>query len=196
VRGGDLPDHADGESPWRRAAIRLLAVAALVALDLATKSWVFAWLGAHDSELVYDAHGHKRLELVGKWLAFYKSSNRGMAWGVSLPAWILMGGRVVASLFLVYLVVRTPRSKRTLVVALVLILGGALGNLHDNIFQPRPDGWPLGEVRDFIDVYFSGFDWHFPTFNVADSYITIGAVFLFASGVFSGEKRASVVAAS
>jgi signal peptidase II len=46
-------------------------------------------------------------------------------------------------------------------------------------------------VRDFIDVYFAFRDWHFPTFNVADSCITVGAVFLFLSSFFGGgEERA------
>ncbi len=37
---------------------------------------------------------------------------------------------------------------------------------------------PFGPVRDFIDVYFSYWDWHFPTFNVADSAISVGALVL------------------
>jgi signal peptidase II len=49
-----------------------------------------------------------------------------------------------------------------------LVLGGAIGNLIDRIF--RGPGLLDGEVVDFIDFDF------FPTFNVADSAITIGAV--------------------
>lgn len=62
--------------------------------------------------------------------------------------------------------------------AIAVIIGGGLGNLIDRIF--RPDG-----VVDFISVKFYGLlgmD-RFPTFNVADSCITIGAVLLFASGI-------------
>ena len=47
---------------------------------------------------------------------------------------------------------------------------------------------PFKPVRDFIDVYFTGWDWHFPTFNVADSCISVGAVLLLLSGL--GPKRA------
>ena len=66
----------------------------------------------------------------------------------------------------------------------MLILSGALGNLYDNLFQPIPaaEGRPFGPVRDFIDVYFGIWDWHFPTFNVADSCISVGAVLLILSG--------------
>lgn len=62
--------------------------------------------------------------------------------------------------------------------SIAVIIGGGLGNLIDRIF--RGDG-----VVDFISVKFYGIlgmD-RFPTFNVADSCITIGAFLLFASGV-------------
>ena len=49
--------------------------------------------------------------------------------------------------------------------ALVLILGGALGNLWDRI--------TIGEVVDFLDFYWAG--WHWPAFNLADSAICVGA---------------------
>lgn len=57
---------------------------------------------------------------------------------------------------------------RQLAVALVLVLGGALGNLIDRLVH--------GYVVDFIDFYIGS--WHFWTFNVADSAITIGAIVL------------------
>jgi signal peptidase II len=50
-------------------------------------------------------------------------------------------------------------------VALGLILGGALGNLSDRLFRGHH-----GAVIDFITLT------HWPTFNVADSCITIGAI--------------------
>ena len=52
--------------------------------------------------------------------------------------------------------------------AIGLVLGGAVGNLLDRIF--RGDGFLNGKVIDFIDFDF------FPTFNAADSAITIGAI--------------------
>ncbi len=49
--------------------------------------------------------------------------------------------------------------------ALALILGGAVGNLYDRV--------ALGYVVDFIDVYYK--NTHFPAFNIADSAISVGA---------------------
>jgi signal peptidase II len=69
-----------------------------------------------------------------------------------------------------------------------LVLSGALGNLYDNLFLDDPhDAHPFGKVRDFIDVYFAAFDWHFPTFNVADSCITVGAILLLYTSLFGKE---------
>ena len=51
---------------------------------------------------------------------------------------------------------------------LALILGGALSNLFDRI--------RLGRVVDFLDVYYRSYHW--PTFNLADSAIVVGAGFL------------------
>lgn len=61
--------------------------------------------------------------------------------------------------------------------ALVLILGGALGNLWDRI--------TMGEVVDFLDFYVGA--WHWPAFNLADSAICVGAAFLIVDGIW-GKK--------
>ncbi len=52
--------------------------------------------------------------------------------------------------------------------ALALILGGAVGNVIDRLLH--------GHVVDFIQVHYAG--WYFPSFNIADSAITIGAALL------------------
>jgi signal peptidase II len=170
----------------RRVASRLALVAGLVALDLWSKAVVFARLGPplrplEGAPVVYDAHGHPREELLGDWLAFMTSLNPGMAWGFDgLPTHVLVYGRGAAVLLLLWLLVRNPASRACMTWALVLVLAGALGNLHDNLFT-ESEGRPFGMVRDFIDVYFAAWDWHFPTFNVADSCISVGAVLLFAA---------------
>ena len=167
----------------RSVALRLAVAAALVALDLWSKSAVFAWLGPRPSGLLYDAHGHPRWHLLGDWLTFMLSYNPGMAWGLELvPTWVLVAGRCAAAVFLVWMVCTLPAARRLLTWALVLVLAGAVGNLYDNLFTPpRRDGARFGEVRDFIDVYFARWDWHFPTFNVADACISVGAVLLLAT---------------
>jgi signal peptidase II len=63
---------------------------------------------------------------------------------------------------------RLGKADRQVAVALMLVLGGALGNVVDRV--------RFGYVVDFIDVYYR--HWHWPTFNVADSAITVGAILL------------------
>ena len=173
-------------------------VAGLVGIDLWSKAWVFARLGpplrpSGDTAVVFDVHGHPREELIGEWLAFMTSLNPGMAWGFNrLPSHVLVYGRCAAVLLLVWLLARNPVSRRWMTLALVLVLAGAVGNLHDNLFMGSSSNGPFGEVRDFIDVYFAHWDWHFPTFNVADSCISVGAVLLFlASWQKDREARAA-----
>ena len=59
-------------------------------------------------------------------------------------------------------------------VPIVMIIGGAVGNVIDRL--------RYGHVIDFIDVYVS--DWHWPAFNIADSAISVGVVLLLAYEVF------------
>lgn len=174
-------------------ALRFAIVAFLIALDLWSKSAVFAWLQSRPppAGMTYDDHGHHRYELLGEWLSFMLSWNPGMAWGFDkLPTWLLVGGRCGAVVFLGYLTLRSSPARKAMSAALVLILSGAAGNLYDNLFMPpRRVGARFGEVRDFIDVYFASFDWHFPTFNVADACITVGAVLLIGASFFGPRPR-------
>ena len=178
----------------RRLLLCGSVVAALVALDLWSKAAVFEWLGEDPYSLTRDVHGHPRRPLIGEWLALMLNENYGMAFGQADGSpWLLVGGRVLMSLVLIGFVLRAPRGKPAYLTALVLILSGALGNLYDNLFKPiePAEGRPFGPVRDFIDVYFGIWDWHFPTFNVADSCISIGAVLLIVSGFGADESPAA-----
>lgn len=63
---------------------------------------------------------------------------------------------------------------------LALVLGGAIGNLIDRV--------RLGHVTDFIQVWFGG--WAFPSFNIADAGISVGAALLVIDALFFSGKRA------
>ena len=63
---------------------------------------------------------------------------------------------------------RSHGGQRLFALALALILGGALGNAIDRLLY--------GHVIDFLQFHWGG--WAFPSFNVADSAITLGAVLL------------------
>ncbi len=81
--------------------------------------------------------------------------------------WFFLGIAGIASAIIVFLLRKTP-DRPLFAIALVLILGGAIGNVIDRILY--------GHVIDFLDFHYGG--WHFPAFNVADSAITLGAALL------------------
>jgi len=73
---------------------------------------------------------------------------------------------ILAMGFIVTLLRRLSDRETTLAIALTFILGGAIGNLIDRLLY--------GEVIDFLDFYWSSFHW--PAFNFADSFITVGVI--------------------
>lgn len=79
--------------------------------------------------------------------------------------WFFVTLALVVSVVLVYWLRSLKRSETWTAIAIVLILGGALGNVYDRVVH--------GYVVDFLHFYWQ--DWHFPAFNVADIAITVGA---------------------
>lgn len=103
--------------------------------------------------------------------------------------WFFAVLSTLVSIVLVIWLSRLPSREKWTGLALALILGGAVGNLVDRVIH--------GHVIDFIDFYYTAAGkcmplfyhataatCHFPTFNVADSAITVGAVILVAVSLF------------
>lgn len=97
--------------------------------------------------------------------------NPGAAWGLLAEAggwqrWVLAGiAATIAAILLVWL---HRTQAKLLRCGLALVLGGAIGNLYDRLVH--------GGVTDFIDLYWH--TWHWPTFNLADTAITIGGALI------------------
>ncbi|NNM60392.1 MAG: signal peptidase II [Legionellales bacterium] len=116
------------------------------------------------------------------WLNFKLAFNTGMAYGFlsdngNAGKWLLIGIAVLISGYLWIWIFQSEPYKKLLLFALSLILGGALSNMFDRIW--------MGYVTDFIDFHIN--TWHFATFNLADSAISIGAVILIFLLVFKRE---------
>jgi len=132
---------------------------AIVVLDQLTKLIVHRTMALHQSIPIID--GLFNLTYV---------RNTGAAFGIFAgsaeifrrPFLILVS--ILASAFIVSLLRRLANGQRELITALTFVLGGAIGNLIDRVFY--------GEVIDFLDVYWRSYHW--PAFNIADSFITIG----------------------
>lgn len=137
--------------------------AALVVLDQASKLIVDATIPLHYS-----------IPVIESFFNLTYIRNSGAAFGIfadlddSLRRPFLILFSLVAIGFILHLLRRLGAEEKATSIALVLILGGAVGNLIDRLFY--------GEVIDFFDFYWSPFHW--PAFNFADSFITIGVAIL------------------
>ncbi len=146
--------------PW------LLLVSALVFIaDRLTKIWVAAHIPIGGAIPVID-----RVLRITHW------TNEGAAFSMfansaspHVVRWGLIAFTLIAAAAVLIAMVCLGSRITLTTVALALIFGGALGNVHDRI--------AYGSVVDFIEVHI--FSYHWPDFNVADSSIVTGACLLF-----------------
>lgn len=152
--------------PWYESRWLPFAVAVLIVLlDRVTKAYIRLHFREWDS-----------LSVIPGWFRIVHTENPGAAFGFlangnPLLRTILLIGVSGLVLFFVLSALLHRRSSFTSSatrLGLGFILGGAIGNLYDRVLA--------GTVTDFLEVYNGS--WSFPAFNVADSAITIGAVFL------------------
>ena len=116
------------------------------------------------------------IPVIPGWLRIIHTENPGAAFGMLaegnpiLRSLILIGVSSLVLMFVAWALWSRGSGFQSAItrIGLSLILGGALGNLYDRVVHQT--------VTDFIEVYHGA--WSFPAFNVADSAITVGAVFL------------------
>jgi signal peptidase II len=144
-----------------RGLVRWLLIALLViVLDQVTKALVVEQFDLGDSRYVAPFFNLVRAHNPGAAFSFLAGADGWQRW-----FFIVLG--FAASGFIVWMILRHP-GQTLFCFAVSLILGGALGNVVDRLVH--------GHVIDFIQVHWAG--WFFPSFNVADSAITAGAVLL------------------
>lgn len=158
----------DPSRAWRNRAVVGLVAAVAVALDAITKQWAVSTL----------TQGVSR-EVIGGLVRFDLSFNPGMAFSVLRSGGVVLG--LVAFATIIGILWYAGRVSSPLILAgLGMICGGAAGNLVDRIF--RAPGFLEGYVVDFVRLP------NWPTFNVADSFLTAGVVCVFV-GIFLRDHR-------
>jgi signal peptidase II len=153
----DAGSRTDPEGARRRTALALGLALVIAGTDQVTKSLVVANLS------------DRPLSIIGTTVELRLSRNTGGAFSLFrefTPLLAILA--VLVALVLVRVLRRTD--DRIVLIALALVLGGALGNLTDRML--RAPGFLRGAVVDFVRVG------AWPSFNVADSAISIGAVLL------------------
>ena len=145
----------------------------VVVLDQLTKWMIVKWVPLYD-----------RIPVNG-FINITHQRNTGAAFSFLADAagwqrWFFIALATVVSAYILYWLWQIRgRGQVVLSAGLALVLGGALGNVIDRVV--------LGSVVDFIQVMIFG--WPFPSFNVADSAITVGAVFLVVDALFLSGKQ-------
>lgn len=151
-----------------------LTAAGIVAADLVTKLLAESLLSAV-----------RPLQLAGEYVQLRLVYNKCAAFGLCLGApaysrWIFLGLAIVA-LFVLRSMVRSARpGDRIRLLSLALVCAGAVGNVIDRLRSGQG-------VVDFVDVGVGATRW--PTFNVADSAITVGAIVLAVSLWLEGRAQ-------
>src|SRR5690606_35842182 len=149
-----------------------VVVALVLVADLWSKAW--AWNNLRD--------GHSET-VIDRWVYFEFGFNTGSAFSFLRDAAYARVTFIVVTIFALLYMARLaatlPTRFRVAFVAVALVSGGALGNLHDRLFRAMD---LRGELRygvvDFIKVYYwPGKVW--PTFNVADVALVVGVGLLF-----------------
>lgn len=151
---------------WRTGY--LLAAFGIYMMDQATKAWAARTL----------RYGDDRTIISGFFDLIY-TENRGIAFGQlqgggSFGRWFFVVLAILAAVAVFYYFLRTPRNDDRVLGACALLLAGIVGNLTDRA--------RLGYVIDFIALHAGQYHW--PTFNIADASITIGALLLAYDVVF------------
>ncbi|ABN52143.1 MAG TPA: lipoprotein signal peptidase [Hungateiclostridium thermocellum] len=137
--------------------IFIVLIAAFVAADQLTKYIVVRNIEFGD-----------KISVIDNFFYLTHWRNTGAAWGIMQNGrYILVPVTVVLSILIVYFIFKN--SNKFYRFSLSMILGGALGNLIDRVF--RTDG-----VVDFLDFQFGNY--HFPVFNVADTFVVVGTLLL------------------
>ena len=140
--------------PW-------LGIALIVILaDQFTKALILGFFQLDGSHTVWPFFNIVRAHNTGAAFSF-------LAGATGWQRWFFIGLGIAAAIFIVWML-RGHSTQKLFCWALALILGGALGNVIDRVIH--------GYVVDFIQVHYRHL--YFPSFNVADSAITIGAALL------------------
>ena len=138
--------------------ISFVIVASIYFLDRLTKIYV---IQLDKNNLGSDIFNSAYLNIVLIW-------NKGIAFGLFSfnEAYLYNILSLIISIIVIILVVMSLKSQGFKRYSLLMIIGGAIGNLHDRIFSKA--------VPDFIDFHIGNFHWFI--FNVSDIFITLGVI--------------------
>jgi signal peptidase II len=141
----------------------------IILLDQITK-----WLIVKELEI------GEKIEVIKNIIDITSYRNRGAAWGMlQNQMWLFYGITLIVIIGIVFYLQKYAKNQLLLGISLSLMLGGAIGNFIDRLFRH--------EVVDFVQVYIGSYD--FPIFNLADSALCVGVIFLIIDVLVDGKKE-------
>ena len=149
--------------------LSLIVAIVILIIDQLTKKIITATMNIGDS-----------YEVIPHFLNITSHRNNGAAWGIlsgKMGFFYIITLVILVVLVLFY--IKEAKYNLFMQVAISLLFAGALGNFIDRLFN--------GEVVDFIDTNIFGYD--FPIFNIADSSLTIGVIFVIIALVKDATKK-------
>lgn len=149
--------------------LSLIVAIVILIIDQLTKKIITATMNIGDS-----------YEVIPHFLNITSHRNNGAAWGIlsgKMGFFYIITLIILAVLIIFY--IKETKYNAFMQVAISLLFAGALGNFIDRLFN--------GEVIDFIDTNIFGYD--FPIFNIADSSLTIGVIFVIIALVKDATKK-------
>lgn len=146
----------------------------VVGLDQLTKWAIVRWVELYDKVPVNSFINVTHQRNTGAAFSFLAGASGWQRW------FFIVLGTVVSGVIVAWLWRIRQEGQIALSAGLSLVLGGAVGNVIDRIMH--------GYVIDFIQVFIMG--WPFPSFNVADSAITVGAGLLIIDALFLSGRKA------
>jgi signal peptidase II len=171
-----LNEVAEIESRGKKPFVIWMALALFViGFDQLTKWMILKWVPLYDKIP------------INSFINITHQRNTGAAFSIFAEAsgwqrWFFIGLATIVSAYIISWLWKIRADGQVVLPAgLALVLGGAIGNVIDRIL--------LGNVVDFIQVLIGG--WPFPSFNVADSAISVGAAFLIIDALFLSGKETS-----
>jgi len=151
----------------------MVVAAVIVVVDQLTKWAIVEWIPLYDKVPLNSFLNLTHQQNSGAAFSFLANAGGWQRWFFV----ILATG--VSAVIAVWIWRIRSESQTVLSAGLALVLGGAVGNLIDRIL--------LGHVTDFIQVWFGS--WAFPSFNVADAGISVGAALLIIDALFLSGKE-------
>ncbi|MDF7679890.1 signal peptidase II [Enterobacteriaceae bacterium ESL0689] len=147
-------------------------VVVVLIIDLGSKFLILEHFMLGETEALFPSLNLHYARNYGAAFSFLADRDGWQRWFFSVVA-------IGICIMLSVMMYRTKATQKLNNIAYALIIGGALGNLFDRLWH--------GFVVDMIDFYLG--DWHFATFNLADSAICLGAALVLLEGFLPGQRK-------